>query len=307
MSVARTELPEPSRWDGAAVLLEWWGGVRKERDRLPWRDERDPWRVLVAEVMLAQTQAGRVAERYPAVIARLSSPRAAAALSPGQYIELWSGLGYYRRALSLRSAALEVCERFDGMMPADLDDLLSLPGVGPYTARAVLAFASDESVGVLDTNIGRVLARAVVGRSLSMREAQAVADGLVLKDRPREWNLAVMDLGALVCRSKNPLCDACPLGQAGRCSWQARGGIDPAKRSAATARPQAPFRGSDREGRGRLVRAALSAPIALSELADVAGWPEDKGRAMAVASRLVDEGLLALDVDGSFVLPGRTH
>jgi A/G-specific adenine glycosylase len=288
---------------GASALEEWWTFARGLRDQLPWRGERDPWRVLVAEVMLAQTQAARVAERYAEVIALLPTPEEAARRSVGDYLELWAGLGYYRRALSLRDSAIAIVERHGGIVPNDLQALLALPGVGPYTARAVLAFAFGEPVGVLDTNIGRVLARAVAGRPLSRPEAQRVADELVSGRRPREFNLALMDLGATLCTSQHPSCALCPIDAASSCAWQRAGGSDPARRSAATSRPQPRFEGSNRQGRGRLLRAARAAPIASREVAAAAGWPDDEDRAAVVASQLVDGGLLVRRLDGSLTWP----
>jgi A/G-specific adenine glycosylase len=294
----------PTSWvGGASALEEWWTSSRGLRDQLPWRGERDPWRVLVAEVMLAQTQAGRVAERYTEVIALLATPEEAARRSVGDYLGLWAGLGYYRRALSLRDSAMAIVERHGGVVPNDLKALLALPGIGPYTARAVLAFAFEEPVGALDTNIGRVFARAVAGRPLTRPEAQRVADELVSGRRPREFNLALMDLGATLCTSQRPSCAVCPINAASSCAWQREGGSDPARRSAATSRPQPRFEGSNRQGRGRLLRAARMAPIASPEVAAVAGWPDDGDRAAAVASQLVDGGLLIRRRDGSLAWP----
>jgi A/G-specific adenine glycosylase len=296
---------DPARsWaGGASALEEWWASARGLRDQLPWRNERDPWRVLVAEVMLAQTQTTRVAERYAEVIGVLPTAKEAAARSVGEYLELWAGLGYYRRALSLRDCAIAVVSRHGGVVPNDLRALLALPGIGPYTARAVLAFAFEEPVGVLETNIGRVLARAVAGRSLTRPEAQRVVDELVSGRRPREFNLALMDLGATLCTSQHPSCAICPIEAASSCAWRREGGDDPARRSAATSRPQPRFEGSNRQGRGRLLRAARMAPIASPDVAAVAGWPDDGDRAAVVASELVHDGLLVRRRDGSLAWP----
>ena len=291
------------QWNEGANEIElWWGFARVARDLLPWRNERDPWRILVSEVMLAQTQATRVAERYPAVISRMNSPATTAELSTAELLELWSGLGYYRRALSLRATAVIIRDRYDGIMPSELSRLLELPGVGPYTARAILAFAFDRPVGVLDTNIGRVLALAIAGESLSRTNAQLLADDIVASRRPRHWNLALMDFGATICGARTPRCGDCPVGSAGHCAWKNAGGSDPAIGSAATSRPQARFQGSDREGRGRLLRAALSGPVRTSLLASTTGWPEDRPRAERVAAQLVEEGLLVTTDGGAFVV-----
>jgi A/G-specific adenine glycosylase len=253
--------------------------------------------------MLAQTQAARVAERYAEAIALLPTAKDAARRSVGDYLGLWAGLGYYRRALSLRDSAVAIVERHGGVVPNDLRALLALPGIGPYTARAVLAFAFEEPVGALDTNIGRVLARAVAGRSLTRPEAQRVVDELVSGRRPREFNLALMDLGATLCTSQRPSCAVCPINAASSCVWQRKGGSDPARRSAASSRPQPRFEGSNRQGRGRLLRAARTGPIASLDVAAVAGWPDDGDRAAAVASQLVDGGLLIRRLDGSLAWP----
>ena len=297
-----TELPV-SWGSGASALEVWWSSSRLERDQLPWRSERDPWRILVSEVMLAQTQAARIATRYAEVIAVLPSPTTAAARSVGEYLGLWAGLGYYRRALSLRDSAIAIVSRHAGVVPNELRALLALPGIGPYTARAVLAFAFDEPVGVLDTNIGRVIARAVAGRPLTRPEAQRIVDELVSGRSPREFNLALMDLGATLCTSQAPSCAECPLQAAGACAWQRAGGDDPARRSAATSRPQPRFEGSNRQGRGRLLRAARVAPVAPHDVAAVAGWPCEGDRAAAVAAQLVDGGLLVCLPDGSLAWP----
>jgi len=140
---------------------------------LPWRRTRDPWAILVSEVMLQQTQALRVIPKWEAFIAAYPAPAACAEASLGDVLRLWQGLGYPRRARNLHAAARQISEV--GEFPATLDALLRLPGVGNYTARAVLAFAYEADVAVVDTNIGRVLAR-VAGHSLSPREVQAVAD-----------------------------------------------------------------------------------------------------------------------------------
>jgi A/G-specific adenine glycosylase len=295
--------PSTSWEGGASALEEWWTSSRGQRDQLPWRNERDPWRVLVSEVMLAQTQAARVAERYADVIAMLPTAKDAAGRSVGEYLGLWAGLGYYRRALSLRECAIAIVSRHGGVVPNDLQALLALPGIGAYTARAVLAFAFEEPVGVLDTNIGRVLARAVVGQPLTRPEAQRVVDELVSGKRPREFNLALMDLGATLCSSQHPSCATCPIEAASSCCWRRQGGDDPAPRSAGTSRLQPRFEGSNRQGRGRLLRAARISPIPSSAVAAVAGWPDELDRADSVASQLVDGGLLVRRLDGSLEWP----
>ena len=176
---------------------------------LPWRRERDPWTILVAEVMLQQTQAHRVIPKWEAFTTAYPTPASCAAASLGDVLRLWQGLGYPRRARNLQLAAGAIVDLHDGVVPDDLDALIALPGIGPYTARAVLAFAFERDVAVVDTNIARVLAR-TAGTRLTAKEAQASADELVPRNEGWAWNQILMDLGAVVCRP-TPDCAACPL------------------------------------------------------------------------------------------------
>lgn len=283
----------------ASALLGW--GERVRRD-LPWRRTRDPWAVLVSELMLQQTQVARVIPRYEAFLTRFPTPADCAAAPPAAVIAAWDGLGYNRRAVHLHRAAAELVARHGGRVPADLPALLALPGVGPYTARAVLAFAHGQDHGVVDTNAARFLARAVSGRRLAPREAQTLADALVPTGQGWAWNQAVLDLGATVCVKRRPRCAGCPVRT--WCAWQRAGGRepDPAEGSAGTSGTQSRFVGSDRQGRGRLVTALRAGPVPRSRLAMVTGWPDEPERADRVAAALVADGL-AEEVDGVLVLP----
>ncbi len=245
--------------DPGAVLA--WGAPRL-RD-LPWRATRDPWRILVAEVMLQQTQAPRVVPRWLAFGDAYPTPAACAAAPLGDVLRRWQGLGYPRRARNLWEAAGAVVERHGGIVPDDLDALRALPGIGPYTARAVLAFAYERDVAVVDTNIARVLAR-VAGERLTPRVVQARADALVPAGAGWAWNQMLMDLGATVCRP-TPRCDGCPL--AVSCAWHVGGHAapDPAIGSAGVSTRQAPFAGSDRQRRGAVLRALHDGPRPASE------------------------------------------
>lgn len=282
-----------------ATLLAWGEG---RRANLPWRATRDPWAVLVSETMLQQTQVSRVEPRYRAFLDTFPTATVCADASVAAVIRLWDGLGYNRRARNLHRAAVLVAERHGGRVPDDLDALLALPGVGPYTARAVLSFAFERDVGVVDTNIGRVLARCVVGEPLSPAAAQRLADDLVPPGRSRAWNLALMDLGAEVCRKRDPRCGSCPVAQ--DCAWRRAGRRepDPAATSAGVSRPQARFEGSDRQGRGRLVTALRRRPVPLVEVPRVVEWPHDPDRARRVVDALADEGLVEV-LDGIVRLP----
>jgi A/G-specific adenine glycosylase len=174
--------------------------------------------------------------------------------------------------------------------------------VGPYTARAVLVFAFERDIGLVDTNAGRFVARAGAGRALAAGEAQAVADGLVPEGMGWAWGSAVFDLGALVCTRRAPACATCPIGA--WCAW-ARAGWpepDPVTGSAGISGGQAPFAGSDRQGRGRLVDALRLGPVPWAGVAATAGWPDDPDRATRVAASLVADGLATWSADGSWLL-----
>ncbi|MBW3662596.1 MAG: A/G-specific adenine glycosylase [Actinobacteria bacterium] len=283
----------------ADELLTW--GEARRRD-LPWRRTRDPWAILVSELMLQQTQVARVEPRYHAFLDRFPTPEACAAASVGDVIEAWAGLGYNRRAVNLHRCAQVLAADHHGALPTDLDRLLALPGVGPYTARAVLVFAFERDHGVLDTNAARFLARAVAGRPLHRPEGQALADDLVPPGRAWEWNQAVLDLGATVCTKRAPRCDACPI--AAHCAWRRgdRAGPDPAHGSAGTSGRQSRFDGSDRQGRGRLVDALRTGAVPLDATPSVAGWPDEPERTRQVVAGLVRDGLAEI-VDGMLVLP----
>lgn len=278
--VAEVTAHLPGAVDVGAVLA--WGAPRL-RD-LPWRATRDPWAVLVAEVMLQQTQVDRVIPKWQAFLAAHPSPAACAAATLGDVLRLWQGLGYPRRARNLHATAQAVVAAHDGTLPADLDALLALPGIGPYTARAVLAFAFEQDVAVVDTNIARVLAR-VGGERLTARRVQAAADQLTPMGDGWLWNQTVMDLGAMVCRPQ-PSCDECPTRHTCRWALAGRPGPDPATGSAGVSTPQSRFEGSMRQRRGVVLRRLGTGPAPLVAL--------DAG---AVAT-LVADGLVVLDGTG---------
>jgi A/G-specific adenine glycosylase len=256
---------------------------------LPWRSVRDPWSILVAEVMLQQTQAERVIPKWTAFLDAYPDAATCAATPLGDVLRLWQGLGYPRRARNLRAAAELVVERHDGVVPDALDALLALPGIGPYTARAVLAFAFERDVAVVDTNIARVLAR-TTGERLTPQRAQSAADDLVPAGHGWIWNQVLMDLGAVLCRP-TPHCDRCPI--ATSCSWCAAGrpNPDPAAGSAGVSTRQAPFAGSDREARGRILRVLHDGPRPVSDFDT------------RILASLVTDGLVEVD-DPCVSLPG---
>lgn len=273
-------------------LIDWWS--REGRD-LPWRRLRDPWAVLVSELMLQQTQVTRVVDRYVRFLERFPELAACAAAPVGDVIDEWAGLGYNRRAVFLHRAATACVERHGGELPVTLAELLALPGVGPYTARAVLVFAHERDIGLVDTNAGRFVARCLAGRPLSPKDAQATADAGVPDGWGWTWGQAVFDLGASVCTRRNPSCDQCPVRR--HCAW-AQAGFpppDPIDGSAGISAGQSRFEGSDRQGRGRLVAALRLGPVEHGSLAAVMGWPDDPSRAARVADTLVADGLALAD------------
>ena len=280
-----------------AALLAW--GERHRRD-LPWRSTRDPWAILVSEVMLQQTQVARVVPRYEAFLKEFPTPLACASAPVAAVIRAWDGLGYNRRAVQLHRCARQVVEEHSGSLPRDLTALLELPGVGPYTARAVLVFAYEHEAGVVDTNVGRVLAR-WQGRRLAPAEAQAAADEAVPPGEGWAWNQSLFDFAAGVCTRRTPRCDQCPVFSA--CCWQGRG-PDPADGSARVSSGQSCFEGSDRQGRGRLVAALRRGPLSPLEVSAAAGWPDDPSRADRILAALAADGIAVIDENGTVRLPG---
>ncbi|HEU5150230.1 MAG TPA: A/G-specific adenine glycosylase [Iamia sp.] len=274
---------DPAGPVGLVVELAAWFGA-EGRD-LPWRRTRDPWAILVSELMLQQTGVARVEPRFHAFLARFPTPAACAAAPAGDVVEEWRGLGYNRRAVNLHRAAVAVVEQHGGALPVTLEGLLALPGVGPYTARAVLAFAHERPVACMDVNVARALSR-LTGAPI----AQATADGLAATADEHApggawaWNQAVMELGATACRPR-PDCAACPVAR--RCAWIGSGAPDPWVR----ARPQSRFEGSDRQGRGRLVDALRRGAVAEADVPAAMGWPDDVERAERVAATLLADGL----------------
>jgi A/G-specific adenine glycosylase len=237
-----------------AAVLAWY--AVEQRD-FPWRGTRDPWAVLVSEVMLQQTQASRVAERFPPFMARFPTAAAMAAATDAQVLGAWSGLGYNRRALALRRAARQVTERG---WPGDVAGLEQLPGVGPYTSRAIAALAFGRPVGAVDTNVRRWLVRRFgLPLTAARAELQALADALAhlpgsTVPEPAAaaaWMHASMEFGARVCAQRAPRCESCPA--AAGCPARGRAAPVPVPR-------QAPFAGSDRAARGRILRELSGAP-----------------------------------------------
>ena len=286
------ELVRPASPIDQGALLAW--GVPRLRD-LPWRRTRDPWAVLVSEVMLQQTQVARVIPRWFAFLEAYPTAARCAEASLGDVLREWQGLGYPRRARNLHACAVAVHER--GGFPDDLSGLLALPGIGPYTARAILTFAFERDIAVVDTNIARVYARAL-GRRLTPKEVQAAADAALVHGDAWAWNQSIMDLGAVLCRPRRARCDECPL--AGSCAWRRDGGDDPAPGSAGVSGRQGRFDGSDRQARGRLMDALTRGVVPIEGVAAVMG--RDPHTAHRLVADLRAEGLIELE-DAALRLP----
>jgi A/G-specific adenine glycosylase len=266
-------------------VLQWY--ARHRRD-LPWR-ATSPWGVLVSEFMLQQTPVARVLPVWTQWLTRWPNPADLAAASRAEVIGAWGRLGYPRRALRLHASAVRIAEVHDGRVPADYDLLRALPGVGDYTAAAVLAFAFGERIAVIDVNVARVLRRSVLGTDTPAPPTalRVLATDLLPRERARaaRWSAAVMELGALVCTARNPSCDRCPLRQ--RCAWVDAGA------TTASPRARASYAGSDRQARGAVLAALRSAHDGRVNRADLA-WP-DPGQLERAITSLHADGLITLD------------
>ena len=262
-----------------------WAAVRLRE--LPWRTTRDPWGILVSEVMLQQTGVARVMPKWHAFMESYPTPGDCAEAALGDLLRVWQGLGYPRRARNLQSAAREIVMRHGGEVPRDLDTLLALPGVGPYTARAVQAFAFEDDAAVVDTNVARVLAR-LVGERLTAKRAQAEADRLLASGTAWLWNQGLMELGAMVCRP-TPSCEECPWES--WCAWHGDGD-DPSVGSAGVSVPQGRFEGSDRQARGRLIKALGEGAVRVDDVPRVMDRPPDVASRLLAA--LASEGLVSI-------------
>ena len=268
-------------------LLNWANAFLRD---LPWRATRDPWSVLVSEVMLQQTQVSRVEPKYVEFLKLWPTPGHLANSALADLLVFWVGLGYPRRARNLHSAARQIRDRHSGIVPSTLPELMELPGIGPYTARAVMVFAFEMKVGVVDTNVGRLMAR-WSGGTLKPGAAQRLADALVPPDDPWLWNQALFDFAALVCTKKTPKCLECPV--ASSCSWRGTGS-DPASNSAGVTGKQNKFQGSDRQARGKLMQGLAVGPIALAEAPAVMGLQDEPSRSDRLVHDLHSEGLITI-------------
>ena len=265
---------------------------------LPWRGPGvSPYGVLVSEVMLQQTPVARVLPAYEAWMGRWPTPEALAAEAPGEAVRMWGRLGYPRRALRLHAACVAVVNRFGGELPTTVSELLTLPGVGEYTARAVAVFALGQRQAVVDTNVRRVVARVVEGVADApvRRSDLALVEGLLPDDDAPRVSIALMELGALVCTAREPRCPVCPVSS--WCRWLAGGAVP----LDAPVRAAQGYAGTDRQVRGRLLAVLRdsSEPVEASALERVWDIAEQRTRAL---DSLLSDGLVTQLPDGRFAL-----
>ncbi|GAB2634004.1 HhH-GPD family protein [Kribbella swartbergensis] len=281
-------------------VLEWYAANARE---LPWREPgAGPWAVMVSEFMLQQTPVNRVLPAYQAWLERWPKPGDLAAEPPGEAVRAWDRLGYPRRALRLHAAAQAIVERHGGEVPDDHAALLALPGVGTYTAAAIASFAFGQRHAVVDTNVRRVLARALTGVAQPTVSPTAADQRLAVSALPADertaarWAVASMELGALVCTARMPKCSDCPI--RGQCAWVLAGSppYDGPPRRGQT------YEGTDRQVRGRLLAVLRAAPGAVPKKTLDACWPDQLQRERALDA-LVADGLVEPLPNSRYRLP----
>jgi A/G-specific adenine glycosylase len=284
----------------AANLVDWYHRTRRD---LPWRDpDVSAWQILVSEFMLQQTPVSRVLPIWTEWVRRWPTPSATAAATAGDVVRAWGKLGYPRRAMRLHECATVIAREHGDVVPDDVEVLLTLPGVGSYTSRAIACFAYQQRVPVVDTNVRRVVARAVHGRAdagapSATRDHADVSALLPNEALAPQFSVALMELGATVCTARAPRCGLCPLDA---CAWR-QAGYPPATGPARRAQTYA---GTDRQVRGRLldVLRASDSPVTRAQL-DVA-WLSDTAQRDRALYSLLDDGLVTQTTDGRFALAG---
>jgi A/G-specific adenine glycosylase len=283
------------------AVIEWYD--RHARD-LPWRTpDRTPWGVLVSEVMLQQTQVSRVEPVWREWLDRWPTPAALAAEQPGTAIRAWGRLGYPGRAVRLHAAAKAIVDVHGGLVPSDYTVLRALPGVGEYTAAAVLSFAFGQRHAVLDTNVRRILTRSVAGTAQPAPATTATERRLAESMLPTDgkvaarWSVAAMELGALICTARSPRCADCPI--AFSCAWRLAGfpQHDGSKR-----RGQ-PWAGTDRQARGALMAVLRDSPVEVDRQRLDAAWPHDPVQRERALEGLVADRLVEPIDGGEYRLP----
>lgn len=273
-------IPAPAR----DAILAWYATNGRS---LAFRRTIDPYAVLVSEAMAQQTQAARAAEHWERFTAWFPTVESLAAATPAEVLRQWQGLGYNRRALALWRAARVIVQQHDGRVPDSIEELEALPGVGQYTARAVAAIAFGRPVGAVDVNVARVLGRlAGVGDGMPRRDVQALADATAASTDPATWTHAVMDLGATICRARQPRCGDCPARS--WCTYTTAHSV-PAPR-----RPARPFPSTTRWLRGRILDRLRAAPGDAWVDIDAPIGNHDLPKVIAAATAMAADGLVEL-------------
>ncbi|MEY2698695.1 MAG: hypothetical protein RL720_651 [Actinomycetota bacterium] len=281
-------------------LIQWF---ETEGRDLPWRQPGfTPWGSLVSEFMLQQTPVSRVIPQLQEFLERWPTPHALAASPSGDAVRAWANLGYPRRALWLHACAVTIVEKYNGEVPTDVDALLSLPGVGPYTARAIAVFAFGAHEPVVDTNTRRVIARhnqgnADQGPPSTRRDLDAMAALLPSPELSPAFNAAIMELGALICTARNPLCEKCPIART--CAWKNAGypeHVGPKKIV------QKKYEGSDRQARGAVMKILRESHRVVTGQELSEAWSDSAQLGRAITGLLKD-GLIELVADDSYQLP----
>ena len=288
-------LPSPAALpaEARAAVLDWYDARGRT---LAFRASRDPYAILVSEVMAQQTQISRVVEAWSRFLDRFPTVAALAAASPADVLRVWRGMGYDRRALNLRRAAQAMVAEHGSVVPRDIAALERLPGIGPYTARAVASIAFGMAVGAVDTNVRRVLGRALGGaEGLAPGKLQAAADASVDPARPGDWTHAVMDVGATLCRPTRPRCVDCPLAGWCRFASTAAGATVPATPTRRARLAREPFEASSRWLRGRIVDRLRDADGASWTLLEAPIGDHDDAAIEAALGALARDGIIELD------------
>lgn len=283
-----------------STVLRWYDDCARD---LPWRHpDASPWSIMVSEFMLQQTPVERVLRPWQEWMDRWPTPSALAHTPSGEAVRAWGRLGYPRRALRLHQSAVVISEQHDDQVPDDHDALLALPGVGSYTAAAILSFAYGQRHVVLDTNVRRVLARVSTGAAYPSTATTVAERSLAetflprRRDRAARWAVASMELGALVCTARGPRCESCPIRNA--CTWYAEG------RPAWDGPPRKgqSYAGTDRQCRGVLLAAVRSSDMAVPREEALRRWPDPSQAERALASLHAD-GLVVALPDDTVTLP----
>lgn len=277
------------------LTVDWFEVHRRD---LPWRrPEAGAWGVLVSEFMLQQTPVARVLPVYQDWMTRWPKPGDLAAEASGEAVRAWGRLGYPRRALRLHGAATAISERHGGIVPQDYAELRALPGIGDYTAAAVASFAYGRRHAVLDTNVRRVLARALSGQQFPANSVSAAERALAQRILPEQdaqaaaWAAASMELGALVCTAKSPACTRCPIAEL--CAWREAGSPE----HAGPPRRGQSYAGTDRQCRGALLAVLRAAHTPVEADALFGAWDDEEQRGRALLGLLQDG--LAVRTDGN--------